>query len=88
MNSEIVNPMPDSAAPPATCGIRSPGARLPGRRRANRAVAAVMPTNLPRTRPSTTPQVNGEVRDARSVSAVRGTPALASANTGTMMNAV
>ena len=43
-----------------------------------------MPTNLPTTRPAITPQVTGEENARSSSSPLITTPALASANTGTM----
>ncbi len=49
MNSEMVNPIPDSAAPPATRRSVRPGASAPRPVARTIAVAAVMPTNLPTT---------------------------------------
>ena len=88
MNSEIVNPIPDIAAPPAMCDMVSPGARAEGRNFAKMAEAPVIPTSLPSTRPAMMPQVSVDVEAAFRVSELSTTPALASAKIGTMMNAV
>lgn len=84
MNNEMVDPMPDSAAPPARSSRVRPGARSPRRRRTARPVPSRTPTSSPRTRPAITPRVTGGVAAARRVSPVSGTPALARANSGTM----
>ncbi len=81
-NSEIVKPMPDSAAPPAIRVIPSPGASTPLPAIRIIAVAPVMPMNLPTTSPATMPQATGEVAASRIISGSRCTPAFASANTG------
>jgi hypothetical protein len=88
MKSEIVNPMPDSAAPPAMRGIVSPGASRPMRSFCTIAVAPAMPMSFPTTRPATTPHVSVEPAASASVAGSRRTPALASANTGSTTNAM
>ena len=82
MNSEIVNPIPDSAAPPAMRSRVSPGPNSPIFSSFRSDVDPKIPMNLPSTSPSTIPQVRGEVIAADRISGVMTTPALARANSG------
>ena len=84
MNSDTVNPMPARAATPTRWLQRTPsGSRvIPVLVAAQ--VNAVTPTVLPTTRPTTTPRVTPLVSASRRVALVMDTPALASANSGTI----
>ncbi len=65
MNSEIVKPMPHSAAPPAMPVERQARPEVADpERRFSSAVEPKTPTNLPTTRPTTMPHVSGEVSGA------------------------
>ena len=88
ISSEIVKPMPDSAAPPVTRPMVSPGASLPSPLRWAAALARVMPSSLPITRPATIPQVRRDRAAAPRVAASSTTPALASAKIGSTTNEV
>ncbi len=70
MKSEMVKPIPDSAAPPAIRRSVRPGASWPQPEPRTSHVAPVMPMNLPSTRPATMPHVNGDRIAAAIVSAV------------------
>ena len=86
MNSEMVKPIPDSAAPPAMRRSVSPGTRTPSPLRRMNQVAAVMPTNLPNTSPAMMPQVSDDRSAVDRVCASSRTPALTNANNGRMRN--
>ena len=82
MKSEMVKPIPDNAAPPATRRNVSPGASCPRPVRCMNHVAPVMPMNFPITSPATMPHVSGDRSAAVTLSASSRTPALANANSG------
>ena len=84
MNSDTVNPMPATAATPTTPRHVAPSGSAPMPSRVASQVNAVMPASLPTTRPSSTPIVIGDVTASERASALIGTPALASANSGTI----
>ena len=84
----MVNPIPDSAAPPASCHRSDPGARSPKPLRTATNVLAKMPSSFPPARPAITPQVSVEVAASLSTSESKTMPAFASANNGTMTNDV
>ena len=86
MKSEMVKPIPDSAAPPAIRRSVSPGASCPIPVRCMNHVAPVMPMNFPTTRPATMPHVSGDRSAATTLSASSRTPALANANSGSTTN--
>ena len=84
MNSEIVKPMPHSAAPPAMRSSVRPGPNSPSRSSRRTAAEPKTPMNLPTTRPTTMPQVSGDVIAPARISGLITTPALARANRGRM----
>jgi hypothetical protein len=84
MNSETVKPIPATAAMPTTPAQVAPLGRWPIPRRDATQENSVMPTGLPTTKPRTTPAVTGEPAASRRAPELRGTPALASAKTGTI----
>jgi hypothetical protein len=84
MNSDTVNPMPASPAIPTTWRRPTPGGSSPRPSRVLRRMAPATPTSLPTTSPAVTPSVIREVAASPSRPPVSRTPALASANSGTM----
>ena len=84
MSSETVKPMPESAAPPSTWPDPTPRGKAPSPSRTVPSDVTPIPTSLPTTRATTTPQVTGEERASASTPSRRSTPALASANSGTI----
>ena len=86
MKSEMVKPIPDSAAPPVTRRSVRPGASSPMPVRRMNHVAPVIPMNLPTTRPATMPHVNGDRDAAITAPASSRTPALTNANSGNTTN--
>ena len=84
MNSAIVNPIPQSAAPPAMRSTVRPGPNSPTRSSRMIEVDPNTPTNLPTTRATTMPHVRGEVNAPRRMSGLTMTPAFARANSGRM----
>jgi hypothetical protein len=87
MSSDTVKPIPDSAAPPNTLPIPTPIGRRPSPRRTAARVMSPMPRSLPSTSPEMTPQVTGEPKASASNPPRRSTPAFAKANTGTISSA-
>lgn len=87
MSSDTVKPIPDSAAPPNTLPIPTPTGRRPSPRRTAARVMSPMPRSLPSTSPEMTPQVTGEPKASASNPPRRSTPAFAKANTGTISSA-
>ena len=87
MKSEIVNPMPQSAAPPATRSSDRPAPNVPIRVSFMSAAEPNTPMNLPTTSAATMPQVSGEIVARARISGLSSTPALARANSGRMTKA-
>ena len=84
MSSATVKPMPATVAAPTSGGHGIVSGNRPSRRRVANQVAPVIPTSLPTTRPQTMPSVMREVSPRSIASRLSVTPALASANTGTI----
>lgn len=84
MSRDTVNPIPDTVATPTICGHCTTRGKPPNRRRVASHAAPVMPAILPRTRPARMPIVMGELAARCSASEFNSTPALASANSGTI----
>jgi hypothetical protein len=81
MNSDIVNPIPASAARPTRCRHRSSLGSLAPSRTDNQENPE-MPSIFPATRPAVIPRVIGELADRLRSWNDNGTPAFARAKTG------
>ena len=88
MNSDTVKPMPATPPMPAILGQVAPCGSSHNPRRTASHVKDATPASLPSTRPSTMPTVTGDRRASPRAPGDSSTPALASANTGTMTKLV
>lgn len=84
MSSKTVKPMPATIVALATDGMGTVRGRPPSRERQTSQLTPVIPTSFPTTSPATMPIVIGEPAASRMTLASTFTPALASANAGTM----
>ena len=84
MSSETVNPMPAMVPAPMIEAQPAGGRRRPLLSQVTRNVVPEMPSGLPSTYPARMPRVTGEVNAWARNGPLIWTPALASANSGTM----